>query len=151
MKFYLILGACVAPLAALCGQFAAPYGLIAWVAFLSWAGFFATGGKKEGAIRITASTMLGLLGGVAVIEMAAMSTLSNPVLIPLGIVIFAFCALGYFPLFRFIPGAFLGCAAFMGAGALWLETFLSLLLGIALGVISETVCHRIAGEPKEDA
>ena len=142
MKYHLILGLIVAPLAALCGQFAAGWGILAWVVFLSWAGFFATGGNKNGLIKISLSTFVGYIGGYVAFELASMSTMSNPILLPLTLVLFIICALGGFTIF-FIPGAFLACAAYFGGGALPWETFISLVLGIVLGFVSEFIALKI--------
>lgn len=138
MKYHLVLGVVVAPLAALCGQYAAGVGLIGWIAFLSWAGFFAAGGKKEGLAKICFSTLTGYIGGYAAFEFASMSTMANPFLLPLAVTMFVLCAAGGIPGF-FVPGAFLACAAYLGGGALPWETIVSLALGIGLGFSSEFI------------
>lgn len=145
MKFHLILALLVAPLAALVGQYSAPLGLVGWVVFLTWAAFFATEGGKDGLIKVLLGAMVGLLGGYAVVELAAMSTMSNPILLPLAVTIFVFVVLGQFSFF-FAPAAFIGCASYMGAGALFWETFISLLLGVALAFATKTVAAKIAGQ-----
>ena len=147
MKFHLILGLCVAPLAAVVGQYSAPMGLIAWVVFLSWAIFFASGGQACGLLKTLVSVLVGLGGGYLVIELAAMSASFTPILLPLGAVIFVFCLMGICKCF-FIPGAFVGCAAYMGAGALPWETFISLILGVILGFITEQVTQKLTKTPK---
>ena len=138
MKYHLILGLVVAPLAALCGQYAAGLGLLGWVAFLSWAGFFAAGGKKEGLVKVSLSSLAGYVGGYVAFELASMSTMGNPLLLPLALVMFGLCFLGGFRMIH-VPCAFLACAAYLGGGALPWETIVSLVLGIFLGVLSETL------------
>ncbi len=142
MKYHLILGLIVAPLAGLCGQFAAGLGVLAWVVFLSWAGFFAAGGRIEGLKKISLSSLVGYAGGYAAFELASMSTMSNPILLPLAGVLFVICALGGLRFF-FVPGAFLACASYFGGGALPWETFISLLIGIILGYVSEFIALKI--------
>ncbi len=147
MKFHLVLGLFVAPLAAIVGQYSAPMGLIAWVVFLSWATFFASGGQVSGLLKTFASVLVGLGGGYLVLELAAMSASFTPILLPLAAVIFVFCLMGTCKCF-FIPGAFVGCASYMGAGALPWETFISLVLGVILGFITEQFTQKLTKTPK---
>lgn len=142
MKFHLILAVLTAVFASVVAQYAAPWGLVGWVVFLSWAGFFAAGAGKEGFLKILVSSLVGLLGGYAVIELAAMSTMSNPMLIPVAVVIFVFVALGSCKCF-FVPGSFIGCASYLGAGALPWETFISLVMGCVLGYATYFAAQKI--------
>jgi ABC-type uncharacterized transport system permease subunit len=63
--------------------------------------------------------------------------MSNPMLLPLTAGVFIMFACGMIPFLSFVPGAFIGCAAFLGSGALLLETTVSLLVGLTLGFIAE--------------
>lgn len=148
MKFHLVLGLFTAPLAAVIAQFSAPWGLIGWVVFLTWASFFAAGAKTNAFIRVIISSLIGLIGGYAVVELGAMSTMSNPLLVPMAGVIFVIVLLGSCKQF-FIPAAFVGCASYMGAGALLWETFVSLILGAILAYITHSLALMIV--KKENA
>ncbi|MBG0791162.1 MAG: DUF1097 domain-containing protein [Desulfovibrionaceae bacterium] len=143
MKYHLILGVICAIFAGVFGQFAADWGMLAWIGFASWACFFAAGGGVKGAQKTFLTNLYGMFIGWLVVYAASITGMHNPMLLPLMGGVFLLCAAGGISQLSFVPGAFIGCAAFLGSGALILETFISLLVGLVLGFISERIAQTI--------
>ena len=71
MKPLITIGITAGILAGLWTQFSTPFGLITWVGFLSWACFFAAGGKRDGLLKTIPANLTGVLWGAAIIWGAA--------------------------------------------------------------------------------
>lgn len=123
--------------------------VMTWVTFLTWASFFAAGGGKTGLVKAIASAFAGSLISAAVVwvngrvggGMQGVGLIIFSVLLAtLGWVL---CQLSQLDLFSFIPGAFIGAAAFFGAGAPLDEklawVLVSIVCGALMGIVSESV------------
>ena len=119
-----------------------------WIGFVAWAAYFAAGGGAGGfakslgagivAILLTAATMAGVqaAGGglVALIVLVA-------------ILAFVLVAMADVPALSYTPAAFLGAAAFFGAGGKPDSTILFVsitwIAGLALGYVSEAFGKKL--------
>jgi hypothetical protein len=137
MNYHIAVALTSCILAGVFGQFSADWGMLGWIGFASWACFFATGGGLAGLKKTTINSLFGVLIGALAVYAASISGFNNPMLIPLTVGVFIICATGYFDKVAFAPASFIGCAAYLGSGALALETVVSLLVGIGLGYIAE--------------
>ncbi|GAU08159.1 DUF1097 domain-containing protein [Desulfoplanes formicivorans] len=137
MNYHIAVALTSCVLAGVFGQFSADWGMLGWIGFASWAAFFAAGGGIKGAQKTVVTNLFGVAIGCAVVYIASVTGMSNPMLLPLMGGVFIMCAAGYFSFLSFVPGSFIGCAAYLGSGALALESIASLLVGIILGFIAE--------------
>lgn len=118
--------------------------LLAWVAFITWAGYFLAGMDVRGALRLGISFFLGVLFAMLIVFLGtslvpSLGIYAFPVVV--AIAAFLIVLLEMVPWFDLAPGYFLGAAAFFAAGATNnLTTFLAVimpaLLGIGLGMIT---------------
>lgn len=119
------------------GGYAAPF--IVWIGFAAWAVFYAAGGRLPGLTKTLGSTISGLLWGFALLWAATRISEGSAVVLGVFVALAAFgmCVQATVPLLAFIPGAFIGAAAYFGnAGVFW-STLLSLLAGALLAYASE--------------
>jgi len=137
MNYHIAVAITSSILAGIFGQFSADWGMLGWIGFISWACFFAVGGGVAGLKKTVPANLFGVLIGFCVVYIASITGMSNPMLLPLTLGVFIICASGYFEFLSFVPASFVGCAAFLGSGALLLESTVSLLVGITLGFIAE--------------
>jgi len=118
---------------------AGQFELIAWVAFITWAGYFLAGMDLKAAIRLAISFTLGILGGMAVVWLGTNVTSSwGTYAFPAAVapVAFVIILLELVPWFDLAPGYFLGCAAFFAAGATNdIATFKAVLIPALIGVV----------------
>ena len=129
-------------------------GIIPWVASLSWASFYAAGGKFQGLKDVLITSVVGALWGYIILQLTG---LMEPLLgetIGLGIAIFigstAICWQSKLtPLLSFIPGAFVGCAAFFGTDFNLPGTLIALVCGSVLGYLSELGAIALAKKEEE--
>jgi len=119
----------------------ASFGLITFVGFLSWASFYADGGKVKG---LKDSLILNFSGVVWAWIIVIIFTALDPVLgtivaLSLAVTIgaAAMCMQAHFSFLSFIPGAFIGCSAYFATGFNFTGTVLSLVIGALLGYVSE--------------
>jgi hypothetical protein len=118
-----------------------------WITFLTWASFFAAGGGQLGVKKAIATALAGALislcvvwtnsrlgGGVQGMSLVVFSAL-------LAFLGWASCQASRIESLSFIPGTFIGAAAYFGAGAplgpkfVWIVV--SLICGALMGLISE--------------
>lgn len=130
--------------------------VMTWITFLTWASFYAAGGGRAGLTKAVASAFAGALlsalvvwlngqlgGGLQGVGLLIFSVL-------LALLGWALCQLSQVGLFSFIPGAFIGAAAFFGAGAPldqklgWV--LVSIVCGAVMGLISERVGQAITAK-----
>ncbi|KAA0977192.1 DUF1097 domain-containing protein [Paeniglutamicibacter gangotriensis] len=135
-------------LAGLWTQFSTPFGLIPWVGFLSWACFFAAGGKRAGLLKTIPANLSGVLWGSAIVWGSATLPIPGALGISVTIAAFAMCVQARWSLLSFIPGAFAGCAAYFGTGFDLPGTCLALIAGACLGWISEYTAGLILAATK---
>lgn len=119
----------------------ASFGLITYVGFLSWASFYAGGGKVKG---LKDSLILNFSGVIWAWLIVWLFNLVSPTLgvsIGLSIAVMlgaaAMCWQAQISFLGFIPGAFIGCSAYFATGFDFKGTVISLIAGAVLGYISE--------------
>lgn len=137
MKALVTIGITAGILAGIWTQFSTPLGLITWVGFLSWACFFAAGGKRAGLLKSIPANLSGVLWGAAIVWGAATLPISGALGISVAIAAFAMCVQARWSVLGFIPGAFAGCAAYFGTGFDLTGTCVALIAGACLGWLSE--------------
>ena len=119
------------------GGYQAPF--VVWIGFAAWAVFYAAGGRMPGLTKTLGSTLSGLLWGFALLWAATQVSAGSAVVLGLFVALAAFgmCVQAAVPLLAFIPGAFVGAAAYFGnAGVFW-STLISLVAGALLAYASE--------------
>lgn len=118
--------------------------LVTWVAFLSWACFFAAGGGTTGLQKALAANLVGVFWGWVIslgLEDLNSSTLALSLMVT--VVGFVLCVEAALPLLSFIPGGFVGTAAFFGTGFDLRNTVVAVVAGVVLGLASEVLGARI--------
>lgn len=113
-----------------------------FVGVISWACFYAVGGKKEGLLKTVTSNLTGVLWAyIVVLIFKAL----NPALpsAALGIAVAIGCFImviqANIKLLSFIPGTFAGAAAFFGTNFDWEKTSIALVIGALLAFLSEVI------------
>lgn len=89
-----------------------------WVGIITWGAFFAAGGKTDGLTKTIAASLSGLVW--AFIALVVTAKLGGGTLVlsaMVGVIAFGMVMQSKLPVLSFIPGAFLGAAATVGAGA----------------------------------
>lgn len=137
MDLLVALGISIGVLAGLWGQFSGPAGLITWVAFVSWACFFAAGGKKDGLIKVAASNVSGVVWGLIIVFLLKSFPFQYGLGVYIAIIVFLACIQAKLSILSFIPGTFAGIACFFGTNFNWQGTLIALLAGACLGFVSE--------------
>ena len=125
------------------GGYAAPF--VVWIGFAAWAVFYAAGGRLPGLTKTLGSTLSGLLWGFALLWAATQVSEGSAVVLGVFVALAAFgmCVQAAVPLLAFIPGAFIGAAAYFGnAGVFW-STLISLIAGALLAFASELLADVI--------
>jgi len=153
MKALVIIGITAGVLAGFWAEYSTPLELITWVGFLSWACFFAAGGKRTGLLKTIPANLTGVLWGAAMVWGASTLPIPGALGISVAIAAFAMCIQARWSVLSFIPGAFAGTAAYFGNNLDLLGTSLALVIGACLGWISEFAAGLImnAGNRKSDA
>jgi hypothetical protein len=143
MKPYIGVGLSVGVLAGMWTQVSTELGLITWVAFVAWACFFAAGGGAGGFTKGLAANLSGVFYGWLVTLLTAVADFPGVLALGVGTAALIMCLqAGWTPL-SFIPGAFVGTAAYFGTAFLLWPTVLALAIGAALGWISSVLGGRI--------
>lgn len=119
------------------GAWEAP--LVVWIGFAAWATFYAAGGGIPGLTKGLASNVSGLLWGFVLLWAATAVLEGNVWVLGLFVAIAAFgmCVQATVPLLAFIPGAFVGAAAYFGNATVFWSTLVSLVAGALLAYASE--------------
>ena len=117
--------------------YAAPF--VVWIGFAAWAVFYAAGGRVPGLTKTLGSTLSGLLWGYALLWAANQVDEGSAVVLGLFVALAAFgmCVQAAVPLLAFIPGAFVGAAAYFGNAGIFWATLISLVAGALLAYASE--------------
>ncbi len=122
-----------------------------WVGVISWACFYALGGKKEGLLKTICSNLSGLLWGYFIVLIFGLSGSSTIVLaIAVAVGCFIMCIQANIKVLSFIPGAFAGTASYFsvvfyyGAAKVtgrfnWLDTAICLIVGALLAFLSQYI------------
>jgi hypothetical protein len=119
------------------GTWSAP--LVVWIGFAAWATFYAAGGRVPGLTKALGSNVSGLVWGWLLLWAATRVSEGSAVVLGLFVAIAAFgmCVQAAWPPLAFIPGAFVGAAAFFGSGGVFWATLVSLVAGALLAYASE--------------
>ena len=119
------------------GAWEAP--LVVWIGFAAWATFYAAGGRLPGLSKALGSNVSGLLWGFALLWAATRVAEGSAVVLGVFVALAAFgmCVQAAVPVLAFIPGAFVGAAAFFGNGGVFWATLVTLVAGALLAYASE--------------
>ena len=121
-----------------------------WVGSIAWGTFFAAGGKTEGLIKTLGSTLSGLVWAFIAISVVTKMGGGTPILcVMIGVIAFAMVLQSKVSFLSFIPGAFIGAATTVGAGASADVASLgkiaaALIAGAIFGYVSEVVAGALA-------
>jgi len=153
MSFLIAVGISVGILAGIWTGISVTYGLVTFVGFLSWASFYAAGGKTKGLKDSLILNFSGVVWGFLIVQM---SNIFGPILggtIGLSVAVVigagAMCWQAHIPLLAFIPGAFIGASAYFGNGFNFQSTVIALVAGAVLGYLSELggiQIHKLFGK-----
>ncbi|HWQ77897.1 MAG TPA: DUF1097 domain-containing protein [Anaerovoracaceae bacterium] len=140
MSFFVAAGISVGVLAGIYAQWCGLLGLLTWAGFVSWACFYAAGGKVEGLKKTLLANLSGVFWAWIIVLLAGLMG-SFPLALGVAVVIGAFfmCAQAHISLLAFIPGSFAGCATTFGANLDYRAAALSLIAGALLGYLSEII------------
>lgn len=149
MNAYVAVGITIGVLAGLWTWASVSGGLITWVAFVSWALFFAAGGGFAAVRKVVPTVVTGVIYGTLLLAIVGMA--GGPVVLPVGIAVIAFlmCVQANWSVLAFIPGAFAGCAALFGGAGDWLGVSIALICGALLGWFSEAAATAL-NRPRAD-
>ena len=113
--------------------------LVVWIGFAAWATFYAAGGRVPGLTKALGSNISGLVWGWALLWAATQISAGSAVVLGVFVALAAFgmCVQAAWPPLAFIPGAFVGAAAFFGNGGIFWATLVSLVAGALLAYASE--------------
>ena len=123
--------------------------LSVWAAIVAWGCFFAADGKAQGFQKTVFSNISGLIYvfiALHVLPMMGGSTAALAILV--GVIAFLMVLQSRVAMLSFIPGAFIGAAVTVGSSHNstndYVMTGVSLILGAALGYVSEAVAGMVA-------
>jgi len=123
-----------------------------WVGIVTWGAFFAAGGKTDGLVKTIAASLSGLVWAFIAITLSAKLGGGVPVLAVLvGVIAFAMVLQSRVSVLSFIPGAFLGAASTVGAGATTDvnslgKIALALVAGALFGYVSEVLAGALTSK-----
>jgi hypothetical protein len=132
--------------------------VLTWVAFVSWACFYAAGGKAKGLVTGIVGNVSGAIWGFLMVYTSQFLPFPDALPVTVGIGACLICVVAKWKVLSFIPGAYAGCAAFFGTGAKLGPTVLSLVAGALIGWCNEAggialskIGRKTAVVEKEDA
>lgn len=111
--------------------------VLTWVAFVSWACFYAAGGKGKGLLNGLVGNISGAIWGFLMVYTAQFLHFSDALPVTVGIGACLICVVAKWKVLSFIPGAYAGCAAFFGTGGKLTPTVISLIAGALIGWCNE--------------
>lgn len=123
-------------------------GFIAFAGFLGWATYFAAGGKLDGMKKALCCNIAGVFWGVVTIFISGLIPNSLGLVITI-LVAAIMCWQAKISFLSFIPGTFIGNAAFYATDCNGIGALLGLVIGIMLGYISDIGAQKLA--PKSTA
>lgn len=143
MKKHLGIAVSIGVLAAVWTQVSVALGLVTWVGFLAWACYFAAGGGRVGFVRGVCANLSGVGYGWLVAAVLQAWSFPGVLAVAVGLVAAAMCLqAGWTPL-SFIPGAFVGAAAYFGTAFSFWPTVMALGVGALLGWASGVLGGRM--------
>lgn len=132
----------------LCGIWAgtAPLmGLSIWAGFAGCTAFFASGKDGvKGLLLTLATTLVGVLTALAMIELGDVIGGALGTGIAVGLIVTAIVMMGAVPWLAFVPGIFVGCYSTFAINADWKLLSLSLVAGAVLGLLCKWGGNLIA-------
>lgn len=153
MSFLVAVGISIGVLAGIWAQFCGNFALLPWVGFVSWACFYAAGGKVEGLTKTVISNLSGVFWGFIIITiMGFMPNFPFALGVAVAIGAFMMCVQANIKYLAFIPGAFAGCASYFGSNLNIWHTVIALICGAVLGYFSEVIALKMSSNQvaKED-
>ena len=147
MSYLFAVGITVGLLAGVWVYLSGVMGLIGFVGVLGWASYFAAGGGLKGVRSAFCTNMSGVLWGFVTIAVCNFLPGVPGILFT---ILFAavMCWQAKFAILGFIPGTFIGNAAFYASGNDWKGTAVALVCGISLGILSDVLAKKMS-EKKE--
>ena len=144
MGFLTAVGITIGVLAGIWAQVSGYVGLLAWVGFLAWASFYAAGGKGEGLAKAVAANLSGVFWGwVIILIMGLMPNFPYALGVAVVVPAFMICVQANIKYLSFIPGGFIGAAAYFGSGLDIKATAISLICGALLAFASEWLALKM--------
>ena len=123
--------------------------LIGYAGFLGWASFFAAGGKEKGLKSAIITNLSGVFWGAVTMQVANfMGGLGIPSLIFTIVFAAIMCWQAKINMLGFIPGTFIGNAAYYASGCNIIGSAVALVIGAVLGYISEKSAYIIEKKDK---
>lgn len=128
-----------------------------FVGVISWACFYALGGKKEGLLKTVTSNLSGVFWAfiVVLIFKALVGTIPAVALgLALAIGCFIMVIQANIDVLSFIPGTFCGAAAYFGTNYDLKKTVIALVIGALLAYLSQIIgiaLSNIGKKANEDA
>ena len=122
-------------------------GFIAFAGFLGWATYFAAGGGINGIVSTLCSNLSGVFWGVVTIW-ACTTFPAVPSLVFTIAFASIMCWQAKLNLLEFIPGTFIGNAAFYAAGNDAIGVVVGLTCGAVLGLLSDFSAKMLSTEKK---
>lgn len=147
MTFLMAVGISVGILAGLWTAVSVSLGLVTFAGFLSWASFYASGGKVNGLKTSLILNFSGVVWGYLIVQLAGLlgpvvgGTVGLGLAVALGAA--GMCWQAKISWLGFIPGAFIGCSAFFAANFDFMGAVIGLVCGAVLGYLSEVVALSI--------
>ncbi len=148
MSYLLAVGITVGLLAGVWVHLSGVVGFIGFAGFLGWASYFAAGGGVRGAKSSLLTNLSGVFWGICTIAICGLLPSVPGILFT---ILFAavMCWQAKIEMLGFIPGTFIGNAAFYASGNDWQGTAVGLVCGIALGLLSDVLAKKLS-EKKEE-
>ncbi|GAB3076628.1 MULTISPECIES: DUF1097 domain-containing protein [unclassified Phycicoccus] len=143
MKNYLGVAVSIGVLAAVWTQVSVSLDLVTWVGFLAWACYFAAGTGRVGFTRGLAANLSGLAYGWLVAAFIGVASFPGALAIAVGVVAALMCLQAGWSTLSFIPGAFVGAAAYFGTAFSFWPTAIALVVGALLGWASGVLGTRL--------
>ncbi len=147
MTFLMAVGLSVGILAGLWTAVSVSLGLVTFAGFLSWANFYASGGKVNGLKTSLILNFSGVVWGYLIVQLAGIlgPVIGGTVGLGLAVALGAagMCWQAKISWLGFIPGAFIGCSAFFAANFDFTGAVIGLVCGAVLGYLSEVVALSI--------
>lgn len=125
------------------GSWKAPF--VVWIGFAAWACFYAAGGGVAGLSKAIASNVSGAIWGWLILWAATHLRAGSAAVLGLCVALAAFgmCVQAAWGPLAFIPGAFVGAAAYFGNAGIFWATIVSLVAGALLAFASERLADVI--------
>jgi hypothetical protein len=121
-----------------------------WVGIITWGAFFAAGGKTDGLVKTIAASLSGLVWAfIAALVVGKLGGGTPALSVMVGVIAFAMVLQSKISFLSFIPGAFLGAAATVGAGggtdtSALTKIAVALVAGAIFGFLSEMLAGAIS-------